>query len=542
MKRACLIVVALCLMLPMVSSAQTLSNSQKRLINEKVWNTIEAYEGYMSMRDKNETKYIFAPLFTEDAEVICDVLGVLPYLEMMSVEDYIQKVADNTGGRGISARIYDVRMSKFQYLDGKWIVPVTFKKQLSYFDNNGIYFDINRYYQGDILDMTMNILYDEATDECHIKSINGDVAPSPVFPKGRYIIIEEDKVGGDNISGRDRRLLASLKADGKELSFDEDGIGIYNKDTHFGIKDIDVKVSPIADMSQSTEAYDIISFDLKKRSSRLKLRAAYAPFAYKVSNAGEALSKPKSNAFEVGIDYGTTFVIGRNSKMGFYIGAGVSFSNLKLNAKSGATYTYNTSVKDNGIYRPLNVKYTIHSAEESVSYTDIFVPIYFEAEHRLDAKSRFVITWNVGLKPYLNLQAKVKNPYMVTFSVSDNYEGNYLPDDKYTANKEFDNFIEPNSYKKNLYDASVFGNLGLDFGAVPNVLYIALQVGYERGFLKSYESDKSAYLGDNQYPIVPEMDEAGMKVTGHQAVSSLISGITTERNALWISLGVKLKF
>lgn len=494
------------------------------------------------MRDKNETKYIFAPLFTEDAEVICDVLGVLPYLEMMSVEDYIQKVADNTGGRGISARIYDVRMSKFQYLDGKWIVPVTFKKQLSYFDNNGIYFDINRYYQGDILDMTMNILYDEATDECHIKSINGDVAPSPVFPKGRYIIIEEDKVGGDNISGRDRRLLASLKADGKELSFDEDGIGIYNKDTHFGIKDIDVKVCPIADMSRSTEAYDIISFDLKKRSSRLKLRAAYAPFAYKVSNAGEALSKPKSNAFEVGIDYGTTFVIGRNSKMGFYIGAGVSFSNLKLNAKSGATYTYNTSVKDNGIYLPLNVKYTIHSAEESVSYTDIFVPIYFEAEHRLDAKSRFVITWNVGLKPYLNLQAKVKNPYMVTFSVSDNYEGNYLLDDKYPANKEFDNFIKPNSYKKNLYDASVFGNLGLDFGAVPNVLYIALQVGYERGFLKSYESDKSAYLGDNQYPIVPEMDEAGMKVTGHQAVSSLISGITTERNALWISLGVKLKF
>ena len=165
MKKTYSILVALgLLMLPLAVSAQTMTNSQKRLINAKVWDVIETYEEYVSMRDQNETKYVFTPIFTEDAQVVCDLIGTLNYLEMMPIEEYIQKASDNTGGRGISADIYDVRMASMNYIDGKWIIPVTFKKQLSYFDTNGIYFDVNRYYDA-IFNMKMSIVYDEESEE-----------------------------------------------------------------------------------------------------------------------------------------------------------------------------------------------------------------------------------------------------------------------------------------------------------------------------------------------------------------------------------------
>ena len=106
MKKTYSILVALgLLLLPLAVSAQTMTNSQKRLINAKVWDVVETYEEYVSMRDQNETKYVFTPIFTEDAQVVCDLIGTLNYLEMMPIEEYIQKASDNTGGRGISADI-----------------------------------------------------------------------------------------------------------------------------------------------------------------------------------------------------------------------------------------------------------------------------------------------------------------------------------------------------------------------------------------------------------------------------------------------------
>lgn len=484
------------------------------------------------MRDKNETKYVFTPIFTEDAQVVCDLIGTLNYLEMMPIEEYIQKASDNTGGRGISADIYDVRMASMNYIDGKWIIPVTFKKQLSYFDINGIYFDVNRYY-GDIFDMRMSIVYDEESDVCRIRSIHGDIASRVEFPKGRYIIVEQNKLGGSEMSHRDYRLLEEIKANGESFKYDEDGIGIYAMDTKFEVKDIDVTVNPIRDEQRSTEAYDIVNFSTSKRSSRLKVRGAFAPMAYDVKT-GDGVSY-KSNAFEVSLDYGATFVLGRNSKMGFYIGVGASFSNIHLNTDGEISYTYLSSIKINDIYKPESYTYRITSANEKVSYTDLFVPIYFEAEHRLDRKNRFAITWNIGAKPYLNLKAEAKIPYTVTFEV----------DGDNVSNQRFDDgFLKPNSYKKkNFYDLSVFGNLGLDFGAVPNLFYVSLQVGYERGVLgSSYESKTMPYYDNasGKYPIIPQT--VGNDTVDHIAVNSLISGVTATRSALWISLGVKLKF
>lgn len=532
MKKTYSILVALgLLLLPLAVSAQTMTNSQKRLINAKVWDVVETYEEYVSMRDQNETKYVFTPIFTEDAQVVCDLIGTLNYLEMMPIEEYIQKASDNTGGRGISADIYDVRMASMNYIDGKWIIPVTFKKQLSYFDTNGIYFDVNRYYD-DIFNMKMSIVYDEESDECRIRSIHGDIASRVEFPKGRYIIVEQNNLGGSSMSNRDHRLLEEIKANGESLSYDEDGIGIYAMDTKFEVRDFDVTVDPIRDETRSTEAYDIVNFSTSKRSSRLKVRGAFAPMAYDVKT-GKGVSY-ESNAFEVSLDYGATFVLGRNSKMGFYIGAGASFSNIYLNKQGKISYTYSSSIKEDGIYKPQDYKYDIKKAEEAVSYTDVFIPIYFEAEHRLDRKNRFVITWNIGAKPYLNLKAESKTPYTVTFAVND---GGYV------VNHVFDKFLEPNSYaKKNIYDLSVFGNLGLDFGAVPNLFYVSLQVGYERGVLgSSYESKTMPYYSDSgKYPIIPQT--VGNDTVDHIAVNSLISGVTATRSALWISLGVKLKF
>jgi hypothetical protein len=183
-----------------------------------------------------------------------------------------------------------------------------------------------------------------------------------------------------------------------------------------------------------------------------------------------------------------------------------------------------------GMYEMNSYTYTITNAVEQVSYMDLYVPVYFEIEHMLGSKGRVMLSWNFGVKSYLNLSAKAKIPYTVTFNTRVNNNSNG------EETMSFDSFIEPNTYAKNLFDLSAIANLGVDCNVVKNRLFINASVGYEHGIMDSYVSNKQVYSN----PILPKVDKNGN--VEHVAVNSLISGLTIKRQALWISLGLKYKF
>ena len=78
-------------------------------------------------------------------------------------------------------------------------------------------------------------------------------------------------------------------------------------------------------------------------------------------------------------------------------------------------------------------------------------------------------------------------------------------------------------------------DVSVDYNILNNRVYVTANLGYEYGILNSYESNKTPYHN----AIIPKITGSGIE---HVAVHSLISGIKAKRSAMWISLGVKLKF
>lgn len=512
MKRDSILLLLIALLWPAMLSAQSLTNREKRYINTKVLQVVEEYERTMVLYG-SDLDYEFAPLFLNDASVKSDIMGSASYFKKISIGDYVKQLK--------SLRVYpeirNVRKHQMQFVDGKWRIPVTFQKQLYYYDDNGVYFDIRRFYEGNLLNMDMYLLYDPSSDICYIESIDYGVSSSKKFPDAKFLIVDSNA----DRRARDERYFSMLKVDDSPLQFDENGYALYDANTEFMVDDFDVEVKKLLSMDRATDAYNFVNFEFSPRTKRAKLRLAFAPFAYSVLGGNNNVSA-KSSAFDFGGDFGLMFRPRSRSKMSLYVGAGLSFSNLSLSLNGEMQYQYKLSEqnKDNGLYKATTFDYTIKDAHEKVKYTDLYVPIYFEMEHRLGRSKRLMLTWNIGVKSYLNLGAKLSQPYEIIYSIKE--------DDPITSNTStFDTFIEANTYAKNLFDLSAIANIGLDCNVVDNRLYISAHVGYEYGILNSYSSKTAPY----SVALIPKVQNNNIEQI---AVHSLISGLQTKRNALWI--------
>ena len=515
------LIIALQLSVPL--SAQTLTNQQRRNILEKVHTTIEEYERLASLSADGD-EYEFSQLFVENAEIDSDIIGNISYLRTVKVDEYIKQLQS----ANVYTEIINVKKHELSYDDNRgWYIPIRFSKQLNYYDCNGVYFNIRNYY-GEAIDVRMNLLYNEEDDMCYIDSIKVSCNSQKQFPQDSFLIIDNNR---RSKYGRQDKYFNMLKANNAPLSFDENGYAIYSRDTKFTVDDFDILLKPKFDTERATESYDFVDFDFIRHFQRAKLKFAYAPFAYAVSG-NENRIKDKSMAFDVGIDYGFTFSSSRKSKAGIFFGAGISFSNVTLGLDKEINNTHEVPVLVSKKYEMQTYTYSIKKATEQVSYIDLYVPLYFEIERMLGSANRVVLSWNFGVKSYFNMSATSKIPYTATFKFSDS-ESESATD----IDKEFNSYIIPNTYAKNLIDLSATSNLGVDYNVVKNRLYINAAIGYEYGFWDSYVSDKPVYSN----PIMPKVNKGDNSID-HVAVNSMISGLSLRRQALWISLGVKYKF
>jgi hypothetical protein len=129
--------------MPTLLLAQSLTNKQRRIINSKVLSIIEEYEQYAALYD-DEAAYYFGELFTDDATIVSDMIGAPSYLRGISSDDYINQLMTNSVNTTVAIR--DVSKGQIYYANGKWIIPVRFKKSISYIDNNGYIFSVSDFY------------------------------------------------------------------------------------------------------------------------------------------------------------------------------------------------------------------------------------------------------------------------------------------------------------------------------------------------------------------------------------------------------------
>jgi len=505
---------------------QNLGNAEKRHINAKVLYLLENYEQFASVPDA-DARYSFLELFVgADAPVFCDIMGTKGYLSDIRAEDYADCLASNSSTTEIEIR--NVVKGKPEFSGGKWNIPVTFSKVVNYTDGNGVLFSVLEYYEGKCFNERMNIVYDPKSDDCRILSIKGNLDARKIFPSGRFLVVNKKSPADTTVLFGKEKLRFN--------SFDQaiiaGGIPFHRDD------DVRVKSDTIVRSSN----YNIIEFRHLPLNWRVKLHAGIAPlsaYRHRLTAAVEDVSD-KSSAFEIRADLGGTFRVGKYSKMGFFIGFGVSNSSLSLSLNKEIPYKISgiSLIKpDADAVQHGTIEYKIKSASEGLKFTDLVTPVYVSFEHRLH--KTVTLAWDVGAKFYMNFRTEVL-PYTVSYSRDDDVNGlkDFEP-------KVFDGFLHPVNYKRNFGDITVAANLALDFNVYGGMLYISAGAGYEYGITDSY-SYKSAenkwYDGkSNVYPVVPSVSEGQQQID--VAVRSFFDCIISyKRQALWMNLGVKFRF
>lgn len=524
MKHKLFILCVLSMSLPVMLTAQSLTNSERRHINTQVLNIVEDYETYSSLYD-TDAEFYFEELFSRVGKlsITCDMIGSELYLKRITVPEYISQLRSNSVTTSVFIR--DVSRGEMQVDGKKVLIPVTFRKNLSYIDKEGYIFSVSGYHSDDFL-VRMNISYDRDKDICLIESIDAKLQSGRTFPVGRFLIVSRNH----NPDKKYLKYLPQLTIGGNRIEYDERGQAILPKGNP-ELRDPDVEI--LVDTLTKGFNYDVIDLSFKPRSKRVKFRYGIAPIsAYKVDNPYDNVSD-KSMAMELGADFGFTWPIGNSSKMGFYFGAGLAISSLSLSLDNPVEYDYAMTVynSDKKLFEDKTMKYVISGASEKVRYYDFMIPVYFEFEHSLSRQ--VLLSWNVGVKGYLPLDVQVCGPYAVT-ATADGNTVEFAEPMKY---------VEANTYvKDNKFDMSLMGNVGVDVNVHKNRIYCTVLLGYEHGLMSPvYSSHKNIYYsptsGDGGvYPIVynPRTEE-------HVPVHSLISGVSFNRSAFWVSAGLKIK-
>lgn len=526
MKRLLTIVLSAIFLFPLSADAQSLTNKERRSINAKVLSLVEEYERLASLYDE-DSEYYFQSLFEKEGEsrIFCDMIGAPSYLKDVTVSEYVSMLRGYTAN--VTSVIKDVSKGDMTYSEGIWHIPVTFRKSLSYIDKDGYMFSVEDFHKTDF-DMTMDVLYDEERDACLIGSITGVIASDIVFPEGRFLIVNEMK----NPDSRYMKRFSTLKVNGSDVRYNDFGQAIL-PDGEAEVYDIDMAV--IADTLNSGFNYDVVSYRFNPRKARMKLRYGYAPSGILIPTRNDLYVSTLSKSMEAGWDIGFAFPFGKKAKMGLYTGIGLSMSDLYLDLKNEISYNYRTDRYNSqaGLYENVPVNYKIKSAEEYLRYMDVFVPVYFEIEHRIGR--HVLLSWDVGVKGYWSLAVQSlqpDSPYSVTYTAT-------VADGSAQSFKDSPtSFIEANTYQQDRkWNLSAMADIGLDINLVKRKWYLMLRAGYEYGLFDMYTSGTNKYFETStSYPVVYDPVS---KTNRH--VHSLISGMSLKRQGLWVSGGFKFK-
>lgn len=164
-----LVVIILLTTNTLATFAQQNSLRQQATIREKAQLTMDSYQANATLSDE-QRRYDFLQLFTSNARVYNDQLGLSPQLgQAMTPGSYVEQLT-NAGVTNTRVELRDVNFETPKYQGGQWRIKVTFKKDISYTMPNGTFIsrDDNG---GRDFDLMVVLLYDEAAQRCLIEKI-----------------------------------------------------------------------------------------------------------------------------------------------------------------------------------------------------------------------------------------------------------------------------------------------------------------------------------------------------------------------------------
>lgn len=493
------------------SQAQKVSTSLSREFNIAILNLLDQYESTSSFTEEQDRR-AFIRLFEQPDKAIVynDLIGSKGYQTKISAVDYVGLIPNGTAF--LKTEIRDVAKEGEIYKVGNlYHRKISFTKYLMIIDSSiysegegGVFFDSSTMYS-DSPDFCLvaDIVFDPNSGRCKIADLSA-TEQKKVTPldAGRYSIVLKSS---DKYDGK-------LTSNGEPVKFNEYNQALaYYDDLDISDQNVKIEVNKKA----AGSVYDIIDVRYRPLKKRVKFHASYLPLSSYSVKSSYPISN-SSNGFEFGADFGVERSMSDHSRIGFYVGAGLSSSSIDMTVND-ISYSYALSNKVSRDYK--------FSASEGVSCLDFVFPVYIDME--FDLGKNMMLTADIGAKAFYNSKTNLK-PYKV--------EGNFSGQ---SINRTFDKFISPAVYSRTPVDVCIFANLELDYCLVKKLCYLYVSAGYEQGARPSYDFGSKAYYDPSSkvYPFVYSAS-AGEDV----AFRSIVGSTVYTRSALQTSLGVKFKF
>lgn len=503
--------------------------AQERRMNAKVIDMVMRLEEESDISSRQDGREYLSLFENRQSPVLCDLFSSGSFLQQIPADQYVDLYVNQDSEPEFNALVYEfrnIRKVGWSHENGRWVCQVSLEKTLSYFDNNLIFYPMaiqNPHNVGFMLDVYL--VFSEDCSDCRISRIEcANVSDFEVLDN-YYYVVQKNEDPEDAL--RDEGLMVG----DTKVVYNDFGQG-YAPDGEFSFWDDDVKVSQIP--VSETDRYEQIRFKYDPIHFRFRVRAEYSPFfAYVVSSENRLTSS--SDAYNVGFDFGYSFPVSRIFKFDISAGLGVTVSNLHLHGDA-MSYSYDVSSISLGDY---SRNYQINELSQDARFVDLTVPVYFTWELRLHERVSLLL--DLGAKAYFNTVASTF-PLHVRGRVHGFYEDGSTvsgSDGLGNIDTEINRFVSYEGFRRKPVDVSLFGNLGVDVGLYPKVLYLQVKIGFEYGLMESYDAGDKRLLSTAQksYPLVWDYSH-GSEV----AFRSLMEVTSLRRKALWFSLGLMLKF
>ncbi len=493
--------------------SQNMSGAKRRAFNAKLLELADNYEFYSTFGDEG-SRAAFLNLCTDDSIPVVSDLPEHSFGRALTASEYAAALGSR---ENVSVTVKNLRRGDYTFSDGAWHCTLSFDKQLSYNDANGVLFSIDEYYGTD-LHVEISCVYDNDADSFRIESISSSIDSAyPDLPESFDVL--EKSCEAD----------AKLKVAGRHLRFNSfDQAFVPKGAVNAWNDDIRLKRNYYA----RTEKYDYFSQSYHATHFRAKVHAGYAAGGSLKVSGETAFSKKKSIGWQAGAELGYTVPVGRVLTIGLFAGAGYSFSSLDL-AVSDISYSYRMNGSCGSSY---NRNYHISLAEDKLSFKDVYVPVYLNFDIRL--MKGLLLGVDVGAKIYFSGITHAA-PFHITGTVS----GDAPSFTEADAVGDFDisgsSFLYPGSYSRDKIDYSLTAGLSLSYDLWSGLVWIYARCSFEMGLTDLHKSDGIAWFSeDTAYPVVYSPLGGGSNVVSR----SFAGCVSYRRQAIWPELGMMFKF
>lgn len=522
MKKILLLLVLCCLTVTM--SAQKLSNSDKRMLNMRVLESIDKLEKVSSLSDQFSGATFMSMFRNPRVEIYNDLLWASDE-STLTIKEYVALLKKF---KDISISFFNIEKSEPFYYAGNICVDVTFDKHVSCYDDRGVFYSTESIY-GAPHKIAVRFCYDDFDEVCYIDTIEGSMESDTDLSNGFVILQKPGSLMGSSLRFRKSAVEARkgyYKEDECEkVDFNSEGYAFMAKsaldEDWYYMQDVPQSWDPDYDVKIKTDG-DLAKIDVRQRRFRARIYNS-TTLAGAFHFYGES-DNHSSVTNETGVDFRYMFDLGTKENIGIYGGIGLAYNHISYGADDFKYMYYHEGTK-----KYLR-KYTFNTLEQSYNSVDCVLNGGLAMEFAIARK--WILNLDLGGKAYFNMSANVGNVYADYSVNTDDGKVQHLVGIIHTEDIENKMDFKPDFWPCPL---SVTGAVGCSYNLSKSIL-LNLNLRYEYGLNFYYSSASDNYK--KYTPIIKYSAEAGRDVL----YWPMTDCFSLKRQAFWVDFGLVFKF